>query len=63
MLLRHMLGAADREGKKAYIEATEPGHPVYLKLGWEDIDLLEFGDEAEGGGKTWVMMREPRTLE
>lgn len=65
-LLKHVLDMADAEGRKAYIEATAAGFPVYKKLGWKVIDKLEFDidekDLVKGGETTWynwVMMREP----
>jgi len=62
MLLKHDLAIADAENKRSYIEATAPGHPVYLKLGWKDVDLLVFDVEKWGGTEPayhWIMIREP----
>lgn len=63
MLLRHVLDKADQEGRKTYIEATPEGHPVYEKLGWRDVALVEvdlgkYG--GEGVGTNVCMIREPR---
>ncbi|GAW24625.1 hypothetical protein ANO14919_142160 [Xylariales sp. No.14919] len=62
-LLRSVLDLADREGLQAYLEATGAGAPLYRKLGFEDVDKLEF-DRTEVGCDTpatlWIMVREPR---
>lgn len=73
MLLKHVLDMADREGKKAYIEATKPGRPVYERLGWKVIDriTLSLDEEDVNSGKikdedregqNWVMMRDPQPV-
>lgn len=54
MLLRHGLELADREGRKTYIESTVAGHPLYLKLGWKDVDLIDVR-----GKPNWIMIRDP----
>lgn len=62
-MLEQVLGLADAEGKYAYIEATEEGHPLYLKLGWEDVDAISFdlgALGAEGTVYNWVQVRKPR---
>ena len=63
MLLKHGLALADAEGKKTYIEASETGHPLYLKFGWKDIDLLSI-DAAKWGVKQApcyrIMTRDPQ---
>lgn len=65
LLLKHGLDLADSEGRKAYIEASEDGHPVYLKLGFRDVDLVKV-DLSKWGGKepgiTWVMVRDPQPI-
>lgn len=63
MLLNQGIAVADAEGKKIYLEATTAGHPLYLKLGWKDIDLITVDLKKWGGdkpGTNWVMMREPQ---
>jgi hypothetical protein len=61
MLLEHVLQMADKEGKVAYIEATDTGYPLYLKLGWKQIDVVEL-DLSKFGGKgtasNRIMLRE-----
>ncbi|KAH6678326.1 acyl-CoA N-acyltransferase [Halenospora varia] len=63
MLLRYGLEMADREGKRAYIEATAKGKVVYERLGFEVVDLVEV-DLKEWGGegveRNWIMVREPK---
>lgn len=52
----------DKEGKVTYIEATVPGHPLYLKLGWEDVDLISIDAKRYGEEEpilNWVMLRQP----
>ena len=64
-LLQHGLDLADAEGRKVYIEATKNGHPVYLKLGFKDIDILTM-DLSKWGGKELgvnrIMIRDPKVL-
>ena len=74
MLLKYVLNMADKEGRKAYIEATKPGKPVYERLGWKTVEVLTFKslDELDRkAGRTkeddrvgihWVMMRDPQPL-
>lgn len=60
-LLKHVLDVADAEGRKAYIEATEDGYPLYRKMGFVDLDAIE-KDLSEYGAPTTrsvAMMREP----
>lgn len=56
---------ADAEGRKVYIEATPSGHPVYLKLGFKDIDVLKV-DLSKWGGKeigvNTIMLRDPQPI-
>ncbi|KFY12801.1 hypothetical protein V492_03651, partial [Pseudogymnoascus sp. VKM F-4246] len=65
MLLRHGLDMADRDGRKAYIEATPAGLPLYKKLGWVVVDEAEIisvnkdTPEDERRWINWVMIREP----
>lgn len=62
MLLRHGTDMADAEGRKTYIEATAKGHPVYLKLGFKDIDVVTV-DLSKWGGELGInrtMIREPQ---
>lgn len=65
MLLKYGLAMADSEGRKAYIEATAEGHPVYLKLGFRDIDVLRLDLSKWGGttpGVNTIMMRDPQPV-
>jgi hypothetical protein len=61
----HVLQMADKEGKMAYIEATDAGFPIYLKLGWKQIDVVEL-DLSKYGGKGIashrLMLREPQPI-
>ncbi|KAG9238704.1 acyl-CoA N-acyltransferase [Amylocarpus encephaloides] len=63
MLLKHVLDMADAEGRKVYIEATDAGWPLYKKLGFEDIDIIEIDVSKWGGdriGTNKIMMRQPK---
>lgn len=65
MLLKVGLDLADAEGRKTYIEATEDGHPVYLKLGWKDVDKLVVDGTKYGGdgpAVNYIMMRDPQPI-
>lgn len=62
LLLSHGLELADREGRRCYIEATPAGWPVYLKLGFRDVgivevDLKRYGMDLVGNNR--CMVREP----
>lgn len=64
-LLKHGLDLADVEGRKAYIEDTEMGHPVYRKLGFEDVDeivvdLRKWGGKEPGTNVIMVRIRSQR---
>jgi GNAT superfamily N-acetyltransferase len=62
-LLKHGLDLADAEDRQAYIEATRMGHPVYLKLGFRDVDSIEVDLRkwgGEGTGRNTIMLREPQ---
>jgi GNAT superfamily N-acetyltransferase len=64
-LLKHVLDMADRKGKLSYIEATDAGFPVYQRLNYKQIDLLEV-DLSKWGGKgvglNRIMLREPQSI-
>jgi GNAT superfamily N-acetyltransferase len=49
-LLKQVLDLADREATKAYIEATLAGYPVYERLGYKVVDIVEV-DLSKWGGK------------
>lgn len=60
-----MLDIADAEGVKAYLEATPAGKPVYEKMGFREVDSLEFNlDELtkdhHGIYRLCIMIREPK---
>ena len=65
MLLKYGLELADREGRKAYIEATSAGLPLYKKLGWVVVDEAEIVNGSkdmpadERRWINWIMIREP----
>lgn len=63
-LIVPMLEIADAQGLKTYLEATPAGKPVYEKLGFREVDALEFNlDELtkdhHGVYKLCIMIREP----
>ncbi len=65
MLLKHVLQMADKEGKVAYIEATDAGYPLYLRLGWKQIDIVELDLSNYGGKETVsnrIMLREAQSI-
>jgi ribosomal protein S18 acetylase RimI-like enzyme len=61
LLLSHGLAWADAAGQKTYLEATAAGRPLYEKLGFREVDVMErdLGGEL-GIGRNWAMIREPR---
>ena len=65
MLLKQVLQRSDKEGKVAYIEATDTGYPLYLRLGWKQIDVIEL-DLSKYGGKgtasNRIMLREAQSI-
>jgi GNAT superfamily N-acetyltransferase len=65
LLMKQGLDRADAEGRKVYIESTSAGHPLYLKLGFKDVDIMEIDLSKYGGtkpGKNWIMVREPQPV-
>lgn len=66
-LLAPVLKMADAEGRKAYIEASAAGKPLYEKFGWRRIDDLDVdlsgakGFENHAVHRTVLMIREPGT--
>ncbi|KAH7026090.1 acyl-CoA N-acyltransferase [Microdochium trichocladiopsis] len=64
-LIAPLLAVADRKGLRTYLEATPAGRPVYGKLGFREVDSLEFDVKKITGGKVDVpcrlsiMVREP----
>ncbi|TVY37218.1 hypothetical protein LSUB1_G004771 [Lachnellula subtilissima] len=58
MLLTRFLVDADKEHARVYLQATELGHPLYLKCGWVDIE--DMVTQTPEGPVVWkCMMREP----
>ena len=63
MLLNHVIAIADAEGRKTWIEATPAGRPLYAKIGFKEVNLVEVDLSRWGGkelGRNWGMMREPQ---
>ena len=63
--MRHVLDMADAEGRKTYIEATNAGYPLYLKLRFREIDavvvdLSNWG--AKKKGLNTIMLRDPHPV-
>lgn len=63
-LIVPMLDLADAQGIKAYLEATPAGKPVYEKLGFREVDALEFDlgkltKNLDGIYKLSIMIRDP----
>ena len=64
LLLDHVIAIADAEGRSTWIDATPAGRPLYVKLGFEDVNLVEVDLSRWGSkepGKNWGMLREPQT--
>ncbi|ETS85043.1 hypothetical protein PFICI_03068 [Pestalotiopsis fici W106-1] len=65
-LIVPMLELADSHGITAYLEATPAGKPVYEKLGFRQVDSLDFNlqELTKGNLDGWyrlsIMTREPR---
>ena len=62
MLIRRGLDDADKDNAKTYIEASPAGLPLYVKLGWQEIDrVIVDVDKIDGKGKATevCLMREP----
>ncbi|RDW75939.1 hypothetical protein BP5796_06760 [Coleophoma crateriformis] len=60
LLIRNVLAQVDREGRRAYLEASAAGKGLYLKLGWEEIDEMHVDVRPYGGHgveKEKIMMR------
>lgn len=63
-LIVPMLKIADTEGVKTYLEATPAGKPIYEKLGFREVDSLEFNldeltKDRHGVYKLCIMIRDP----
>ncbi|KAL8939341.1 MAG: hypothetical protein Q9216_003405 [Gyalolechia sp. 2 TL-2023] len=62
MLMREALAAADRDGAKAYVEASPKGLALYQRLGWRVVDTIKM-DMTRYGGKGMaieeLMIRQP----
>ncbi|TVY39716.1 Puromycin N-acetyltransferase [Lachnellula occidentalis] len=58
MLLSRFLADADKEHKRAYLQATALGRPLYVKCGWVDVE--DMVTQTPEGPVVWkCMMREP----
>jgi Mg2+/citrate symporter len=65
MLMRHVLDMADAEGRTTYIEATSAGYPLYLKLGFREIDAVVVDLSSWGAkkkGLNTIMLRDPHPV-
>jgi hypothetical protein len=57
MLVQRAMDEAEKLGLDVFLESTPAGHPLYLKLGFEDVRMIEFDarkygiDRSEG---VWV---------
>ncbi|TVY46115.1 hypothetical protein LSUB1_G000045 [Lachnellula subtilissima] len=63
MLLNQVIAMADAEGRRMWIEATPAGRPLYAKLGFKEVSLIEVDLSRWGGkepGRNWCMVREPQ---
>ncbi|KXJ90982.1 acyl-CoA N-acyltransferase [Microdochium bolleyi] len=65
-LIEPLLALADSQGLQTYLEATAAGRPVYEKLGFREVDVLEYNVREITGGAVdiervtlSVMVREP----
>lgn len=57
------LEKADARKRRAYLEATEEGYPLYCKYGWKTVeevtvDFTQYG--GQGSQKFAIMIRDPR---
>jgi len=65
--MEYGLALADAEGRRCHIEATPNGYPLYLKLGFKEIDVVTVDLTKWGGmegkpGINRVMVREAGPL-
>jgi GNAT superfamily N-acetyltransferase len=61
-MLEPILGLADREGRKVYIEASKKGVGLFRQYGWVKVDALLLDTRPYGGEsieETELMIREP----
>jgi ribosomal protein S18 acetylase RimI-like enzyme len=57
-LLRHGLGACDRDGLPAYLEASNPRNlALYERHGFRVVKVIQAGSSPP----VWAMLREPRS--
>ena len=60
--MKAVLDLADAEGRKAYIEASPDGYPVYCRLGFRDVAVSDMDAGLWGGEgvlRSVAMIREP----
>lgn len=53
---------ADELDLPAYLEASPSGHPLYLRCGFQDFDIMKFDMSRYGGNGVYdevLMLREP----
>ena len=63
MLLAPVLGLADKENAKTFIQASAEGIGLYLKFGWVKVDEIVLDFSPYGGEKevkTALLIRESR---
>lgn len=64
MILQEGLDVVDAEGRKCFIESTADGYPVYLKLGFRDLEIVEVDLRRWGGEEMGInrfMVRDPQS--
>ena len=49
-LTKILTSQADKEGATCYLDASPLGYPIYLKCGFEEVDIVEI-DKSKYGGK------------
>ncbi|KAF7853422.1 hypothetical protein EAF04_010714 [Stromatinia cepivora] len=58
-LLNAILSLADASSKSCYLEATIAGYPIYERVGFKTVEVMEVDMGVLGVGRNWAMVREP----